>query len=86
MTDFFASPSAQRLEKANADLAAALDGESAAPAVRTPSRAATLDDATVAQFDDAATRHNVPVDVRLGMAERDSGFDPYARSRGRAGS
>ncbi|QLP97486.1 MAG: hypothetical protein HZY79_08905 [Rhodoblastus sp.] len=35
----------------------------------------------LASFESAADQYGVPVDALLGMADRDSGFDPTARSR-----
>lgn len=41
-----------------------------------------LDQRTLKAFEDSAVKYNVPVDVLMAMAEKDSGFDATARSRG----
>ena len=87
-TDFFTSYADRALEEANAALKEANDrhlrtlatiglSPSATPNVFAPS-----DQGVLRVFEDAAVRYNFPVDVLLAMAEKDSGFNPLARSLG----
>lgn len=80
MLDTPISPADQLLADAGARLAAAT-----APPAPTPAQSpapATPPADLLAHFERAADQFDVPVDALLGLADRDSNFDPTARSRG----
>lgn len=81
MSDSFSlTPADGLLSSANARLESL---KSPSPSTSAASgQPAALDPRMLRSFESAADKYNVPVDVLLGMAHKDSGFDPFARTRG----
>jgi hypothetical protein len=68
-------------DRLNAAIEFANSGRPESPAVAPPSQP-SADAKRLSMFEGAADKYGVPVDVLLGMAEKDSNFNPLARSQG----
>ncbi|WP_051949119.1 PLxRFG domain-containing protein [Methylosinus sp. PW1] len=81
MVDFFSSPADRALEEANAGVERAKAAAGSVVGVR-PQAPAQIDGDLVNDFANAAIAHQVPADALMAIAEHDSGFDQFSRSRG----
>ncbi|MBS4050224.1 MAG: transglycosylase SLT domain-containing protein, partial [Methylomonas sp.] len=68
-------------DRLNAAIEFANSGRPESPSVAPPSQP-SADAKRLSMFEGAADKYGVPVDVLLGMAEKDSNFNPLARSQG----
>ncbi|MCW2284937.1 hypothetical protein M2323_002936 [Rhodoblastus acidophilus] len=69
-------------EPAQEKVATDVPGQRVVPSGTSAIEQRALDQLSLAAFRAAAEKYNVPADVLIGMAEKDSGLDPFARSRG----
>jgi hypothetical protein len=84
MAGFFSDsgyPQSDSQGRLNAAIDFANSGRNAAP-VSAPVQQQSADTKRLTMFESAADKYGVPVDVLLGMAEKDSNFNPLARSQG----
>ena len=79
MSDIYTSSATRRLAEADANLEAVLNPE---PATAPVGLANKISPALRQSFETSADKYGVPVDALMGMAEKDSGFDPHTRTRG----
>lgn len=82
LTDWDAKGVGIAPQPAQEKVAADVPGQRVAPSVTSAPEQRALDQRSLAAFRAAAEKYNVPADVLIGMAEKDSGLDPFARSRG----